>query len=345
MAHEIGNLDKGMSKPAPWHLKETAGRWTVTGKTLTPEDAGLIGFERQDGDKSDIWNPILIPVYAAVGDGKVIAIPDSFHVARNDMPTDDARRFISCGRGVSGGYKLVTNRDIIDYANALGNFGAHVDSCGSVFNGQRVFFSMQLGTDADINGERAYNHLLLTTAHDGTACFEAILAPVLTVCNNTLQFNRRNAKTRVKIRHTLNVNDRMMEATEIIDAAAETFADSVTIMRNLATKKLSDAAARAFIEKHIGKGDGKRAENQRNVILDLYNGRQYGADLPSRKGTLFGVVNAISQYLETESTIRCHKDATGNVKPESEVRFDSIIFGSAAAKRDEVLTAAVAMLD
>lgn len=216
MAHQIGQLDKGMSKVAPWHLNETRGRWTVPGKTLTPTDAGLIGFERQDGQPG-IWNPMKIPVYARAGGSEFTIVPDSFHMVRDDMPLDDSRRFISAGRGVSDGYQLITNSDIIDYANALCNFGAHVDSCGSIFNGQRVFFSMQLGNDADIAGERAFPHLLLTTAHDGTAAFEAMLAPVLTVCNNTLQFNRSNSKTRVKIRHTTNATLRLMEAEKIID--------------------------------------------------------------------------------------------------------------------------------
>lgn len=343
MAHMVMGFDKGFSKGAPWHIGDTRDRWTVGRELLTPDEAAEIGWARQD-KQPGIWNPMIIPVYARYGSGPndYVSIPDSFHVARDDLPLDSPDRFISAGRGVSGKFQLITNEDIRDYCNALTDAGAFVDACGSIRNGQRVWMSLALPKGADIVDEPAVNHMLLTTAHDGTACFEAILAVMLTVCHNTMQWNRRNAQTREKIRHTTNATNRLAEAERIIKVAEANFASTVDIFRNLAMKQLSDDAAKAFFEKL--NGETKRAENVTNRMLELYHGEQLGATNNSRNGTLFGAVNAASQYIETEMTLRIRKDDDGYQRDENEARMESVVFGAGARKRDQALNLAVAML-
>lgn len=342
MAHNILELDRGISKGAPWHIGQTADRWRTVDETLTPEAAGLIAFARQDGE-SGIWNPRKVATFARAGGQDFVCIPDSFHVVRDDMGLDDPKRFISAGRGVSSKFTLVTNQDIIDYCNALSNRGAFVESAGSLFNGTRVWMSLCLENGDMIRDEPVGGHLLLTSAHDGTACFEAMIGVVLTVCWNTLSFNRSNSPSRYKIKHTVNVSLRLQEADAIITAAVANFADSTTIMRNLADKALSDQAAKTFTEKVFG--DSKRAEKQIERVLELYHGAQLGAQMESRKGTLFGLVNATSQYLETESGISVHKDQNGVERDENEVRTASVLFGAAGRKRDEMLNLAMSMVD
>lgn len=342
MADRIGQLDKGMSKTMPWHIGKTKNRWTVTDQTLTPDEAALIGWERQDGD-TGFWNPRLVPVFAKADHDQFVKIPGSWHVVRDDMPIDSADRFISIGRGVGSGYTLITNSDIRDYANALCGAGAHVDSCGSLMNGQRVYMSLFLPQTAEIVDEPAVNHLLLTGAHDGTATFEAILALVLTVCWNTMQYNRRNATTRYKIKHTVRATERLAEAHRIITVAEANFGSSVDIYRRLALKKLSDDAARAFVESI--NGEGTRADKATNRVLELYHGEQLGADRTARRGTVWGLVNAFSQYIETEMTIRKHKDEDGTPRDEEEARMNSVIFGAGSRKRDEIINKALVLID
>jgi len=345
MAHNVLKLDRGMTgrKIAPWHIRETADRWSILADNATPDAAGLIAFARQDGENG-IWNPRLVRCYADAGDGCYIPIPGSFHVVRDDMPLDDPQRFISAGRGVGKGYTLTTNRDMLDYCNALTDGGAFVESAGSLFNGQRVWVSLMLRNGADIIDEQAGAHLLLTTAHDGTAAFEALVGCVLTVCWNTLSWNRSNAKTRVKIRHTVNVAQRLAEASDIIEVAAANFTDLTTIYRNFAMKQLSDDAALKYFETVI-RGDSKQAQNTREKINELYHGGQIGASLNSRRGTLFGAVNAVSQYVETEMTTRKHKDENGVIRSDEEVRAASVLFGAGSTLRDKALDTALAVLD
>jgi phage/plasmid-like protein (TIGR03299 family) len=257
------------------------------------------------------------------------------------MPTNDDKRFISNGRGVGKQFAHISNTDITDYCNALTDRGAFVDSAGSLCNGQRVFMSMFLPNGAEIIDEQAGQHLLLTTAHDGTACFEALVAVMLTVCWNTLQWNRKNATTRYKIRHTHKATERLSEADRIIDVAAANFTDSVTIFRNMAQKQLSDYAARAFIESML---EGKRQEKARQRVMDLYKGEQIGGDLKARKNTVYGLVNAFGQWIETDMTIRKHENEDGATKDDSEARMATVVFGAGALKRDKILNAAMDLL-
>lgn len=346
MAHMIETTDAGMSKGAPWHIAQTAKQWHVSQETMTPEEATSIGWKRQDGQPG-IWNPLLIPTYASAGGTERVLIPGSWHTARDDMDLTDPRRFLSVGRGMSDKYTLITNTDIKEYAEALCGAGAHVDSCGSVMGGRRVFLSMYLPGGADIEGEEAANHMLLTTEHAGTASFEALLAPMLTVCMNTLQWNRRAAKTKYKIRHTKTATDRMSEAYKIIEVAQASFGDNVDVMRALAKKKITDEAARKFVEEIQGfTGESTRTTNSLNRVMELYHGEQIAADSKARKGTVFGLVNAFSQYIETEHVVGCHTDAvTGEKRSETDVRFNSVVFGSGARKRDEVMNKAAALLE
>ena len=344
MAHRVLKNDQGWTKGkgAVWHIGETKDRWTEGDELLTPAAAGRIGWKRKDG-ADGIWNPRLIPAWAQVDHDQWVKIPGSFHTIRDDMDADNADRFISQGRGTGIGYHLITNQDIIDFCDALCAGGAFVDSCGSLMNGRRVFMSMALPKTAEIVDEPAVCHMLLTTPHDGTACFEAILAQLLTVCWNTLQWNRQGAQTNVKIRHTWKAAERLAEADRIITVAEANFGPSVDIFRRLALKKLSDETARAFVESFHG--EGKRGEKATNRVLELYHGAQLGAKTAARQGTAWGLVNAFSQYIETDMVIRRHKDEDGMPKDAEEARMQSVIFGAGAKRRDAVMNKAMALLN
>lgn len=338
MAHEVGQLDHGMTaKVAPWHIGETRDRWTITDDHLTALEAAKLGWKRHDGN-GDHWNPRLVRVYADAGDGQFVEIPDSFHVVRDDMPTDSADRFISSGRGVGKGFVQITNADIVEFADALMQGGAYVESCGSLQNGRRVFMSLHLPKTAEIVDEPAVSHLLLTTVHDGTECFGALLAPMLTVCNNTLQWNRRAATTHVKIRHSKNAADRLANADAIIKVAEDNFGDSIEIMRRLAQIKIDRETAEKFVASVPGfDPENKRQTDNFDAIIALYNGGQIGSNLDARKETWFGMANAFSQWIETQAPVKLPKTFEGDREAETSARrANSAMFGQGAKRRDDV---------
>lgn len=344
MGHGMLTLDtmvSGRKRPV-WHQDLTGEKTRIVDGLMTPPAAAENGWRRQDGEPGH-WDPMLVRCLADAGDGRTIVIPGSFHVARNDMPIDNPARFISAGRGVGAGYTLIDNSTIVQYMEALTLGGAHIDTCGSLFNGARVYMTAYMPSVADVEDEALASFIILTTAHDGTAALEALLSPVRVVCWNTLSFARRNAQTRVKVHHTLKATERLAEAHQIIDAAAKSFGNAADIFRRFASIRVSQQQARDFIEKIIG--DTKRAEKTRDRVAELFNGAQIGADSKAVKGTLYGLVSAFTEYIETGMTLRQHEDALGNTKTDAEARAASVLFGAGAKKRDEVFSAALAFAD
>lgn len=329
-------------KGSVWHASQT--ETTIVDERLTVAQAAQIGWARRDGEPGH-WNPRLIRAYADAGDGNFVAIPDSFHVARDDFGLDNPLRFISTGRGVSGSFCLIDNDYIVEQMEALTQGGAVVETCGSIFGGARVYMSALLvGADALINDDQVALYLIVTTAHDGTAKLQWLISTTRVVCRNTLALAKRDADVNVRISHRSNAIERLAEAHEIIDAAGRAFGSTVEVMRRLAAVKLSRDNARLYLERLIG--DTKRAEKQRERVMNLFNGEQIGADREAVNGTVYGMYSAVTEYIETDATVRVHEDArTGEKKDEFDVRFNNVMLGAGARKRDEALKLALAFAD
>jgi len=331
----------GGRKMSIWHQDMTDT--TVVDGLLTAREAARIGWKRQDG-KEGHWNPILVPTYANDGKGGFIAIPGTFNVCRNDFDKSDPERFISAGRGVGDGFVMLDNDIVVDFMSALTQHGAHVDTCGSIFGGQRVYMSALLDDSADVEGDKVDNYLILTTAHDGTAAFEALITAVRAVCNNTLTAAQSRAKSRVKIPHRKNAVTALAQAHEIISAASKSFGETTDILRTLARINLSTDKAQDLLGEIIP-GESKRSDATRGIVWGLYNGGQIGYDdTPAVHDTAYGMVSAVTEYAETDRGVSPRKDALGRAKDEGDARFNSILFGSGRLLRERAIDKALALV-
>lgn len=327
-------------KKAVWHMAKTDTQ--IVDGLMTAQEAARLGWKRQDGEEG-WWEPILIQSYARASGDQFVTIPGTFAVCRNDFATDDSRRFISTGRGVGAGFQLLDNTTVVDMMSALTQFGAHVDTCGSLFGGQRVYMVALLPGSADIEGDKLEQYLILTTAHDGTACFEGLVTPVRAVCHNTLTLAKGRSTTRIKISHRKNACDRLAQASDLIKIASDSFGETTDILRSLAAIKLPQERAENLLEQ-IVVGDGTRADKRRDAIMTLFNGKQIGfADCKAVQGTAYGMVSAVSEYIETAMAISVHKNALGVKRDERDVRMNTVLFGAGARLRQKAIDKALAL--
>lgn len=331
MAHNmVKGLDKMVSgrKLPVWHMADTGKDTTIANSLMTPQEALSKGI----GD----WEPIKIPAYVRASGDQFIVIPDKFAMTRNDLATDDPRRVLGI---VGDGYEPIPNSVIVDLMEALSDHGARVDTAGTIFGGRRVYMTALLPGSNEVIDDRLAQYIVITSSHDGSKAFEVLHAPVRVVCHNTLSMAIRQAKSRVAIRHTVKYFNRIEEAAKVMQSASTYFAEHTAVMRNLAALKLTLSQASEFVKKLVP-GKGTKSDNIRNRIIELYDGGQIGADQVAVKGTAYGLVNAFTQYIETDRTIHKHGD-----RSDSEARLDSVMFGSGATLRDSAMSAAVALLD
>jgi len=308
---------------------------TILDRPMTAEEARKLAFD---------WDPILVKTYARVTGLDFIEVPGTFQVVRNDLPTDDPRRFISAGRGVGRKFRMIDNHQVAEMMDALCNSGAHVVSAFSLFGGQRVVMVAQLGKDTDVEDDAVRLHLVMTTAHDGTAALRLLVSPTRVVCWNTLSFAMKDFQQSISIQHRKNAIDRLVEAESIISTCAASFGSQVDILRKLAHVKMTEERANELLEEIIV-GDSTQSKNHRNRVWDLYNGGQINGDSRAVAGTAFGMVSAITQYVETDMTLRAHKDALDRVKDDKDLRIQSVLFGAGSRLRQTAYDKALVLLN
>lgn len=333
MAHGlVEGLDKGAYREPVWHQGDTDS--TITGRSMTADEARKIAFP---------WEPILVPTWCAVGDGKFLQVPGTFQVVRNDLSTDDPRRFISTGRGVGRNFSAIDNTQVAEMMDALIQHGAHVVSAFSLYGGQRVVMVGQVGKDTEVKGDAHRLHLVMTTAHDGTAALKLLTTPTRVICSNTLSFAFRDCKSSATIQHRKNAIDRIAEAGDIIKFCSDSFGSQIDILRSLSKVKMTKDRAEALLNQIID-GDSKQAEKTRDKITALFYGGQIGFG-KSVKDNAFGMVSAVSEWIETGMTLRAHKNALGETRDETELRTTSVLFGAGARLRQRAVDKAMVLLN
>ncbi len=334
MAHGLTKTDKGVYKGAVWHMRQTDS--TIVEEAMTAFEARDLAFP---------WNPILVKTHCRDGNGGFVEVPGTFQVVRDDLAHDDPRRFISCGRGVGRRFRMIDNTQIAEMMGALTNQGAHVVSAFSMFGGQRVVMVAQLGNDADVEDDAVRLYLIMTTAHDGTAALRLLVSPTRVVCWNTLSFAMDNHTQSISISHRKNAIQRLAEAESIIATCSESFGSQVDILRRLAQCRMTEDRAQDLLSEIIS-GKSSIADNRRERIWSLYNGEQIGAKGRAVSGTAFGMLSAVTQYAETELTVRGGTDALDIVRPDDDIRAKSVLFDGAGQKlRQKALDKSLVLLN
>ena len=191
----------------------------------------------------------------------------------------------------------------------------------------------KLPESAKVADEELAEYLLLTNAHDGTRAMEVLLTPVRVVCWNTLSVALRTTTSKVKIRHTRNAGQWIGEAQRVLGLAGAYFAEHAQTMNKLADYKPDRAFVEAYLQALVPdpKGDASptRARKSRATIGRLYAGRQAGGSNEAVRGTAFGLLNAVTEFVDHYRTVRKTGTAT-----RAENRMESVLYGSGAQLRD-----------
>ena len=213
---------------------------------------------------------------------------------------------------VGSRYTVFQNEQVLAFGEQLLGEAAW-ETAGSMDDGRIVFATLALEReivlDPDGVSDKVTNFLSLATSHDGSSALQAMVTPVRIVCKNTLDLAMRQARQRIKIRHTAAIENKVETARAVLgladkylDAfeqeAAALYAASVT------DQQFWDIINLAY-PKPEGKAPVTRWQNKVDLIQAIYGSKT----THMLKGTKWGALNAMTERLDWFRQIR-----NGNVE-------------------------------
>lgn len=238
---------------------------------------------------------------------------------------------------VSNRYQIVQPREVMEFYRDLTEVSGYELETAGVLKGGRKFWALaRTGQNANLKGNDQVNgYLLLATSCDGTLATTATPTTVRVVCNNTLAIALDGTTRAIKVPHSTRFDARAVKKQ--LGVAVSQWDEFMYRMRVLAERKVQWHEAMGFFMNVLCEVTpySKLPEvlpNERALrkVQSLYEGRGRGATLESSQGTAWGLLNAVTEYVDHERRARS-----------SEYRMDSAWFGQGAQIKQRALEAAL----
>jgi len=299
MAHELtihnGRAEMAFVGETPWHK---------------------LGQRLEPGADIDTWKQ-------AAGMDWTIRRGDIMYYAdraQKDMKVvDDTKILYRADNGyklglVSNKYQVVQPGEVLEFFRDLaGEGGFDLHTAGTLFGGKRYWALAKVAQGKISGWDEIGGFILLSSTADGTRATEIRETTVRVVCNNTLSMaiaaDNKNV-IRVSHRETFNADS----IKEKLGLSHEHFNQFLETADLLSTIKISNATAENFVRKVLAKASGKKvivgddededtmvAETKSRgleMILGLFDGHGKGSNQKGAKGTAWGLVNAVTEYVD-----------------------------------------------
>lgn len=329
MAHMIDKM--AYKGETPWHglgvklpANQTIDQWRIA--------AGLDWSCKRSPGQYEAETGIVLPN----GEKELITMEGDSHI----LYRSDNLKQLGI---VSPNYRIVQPHTIMEFFRDLvGTGGMEIETAGSLDDGKKIWALAKTSRDFRLFGEdqeQILGYVLLSTSFDGSLATRYMHTSVRVVCNNTLQM-AVGERTGFAVPHS---SDFSVEGAKIdlglIENQWQKFEKDAN---ELARFTLGKEKALAFITDLLqGKDkDGKtkklediatRGVNQIGRVLDLFAGAGIGSDTKAANGTMWGLLNAVTQYVDHE------QGRTDNN------RFKSGQFGEGAKLKNLAYTQALKM--
>lgn len=240
---------------------------------------------------------------------------------------------------VSQRYQVVQPQEVLEFYRDLTEISGYELETAGVLKGGRKFWALaRTGQSTALKGNDVVNgYLLLATSCDGTLATTATPTTVRVVCNNTLSIAVNGALQAIKVPHRSRFEPQAVK--QQLGIAVSQWDGFMYRMRTLAERKVKSHEAmnyflRVLCDVQPGTADLANLANERALkkVQALYEGHGHGAELEAAKGTAWGLLNAVTEYVDHQKQAR---------SPDH--RMDSAWFGQGAVIKQRALDAALLM--
>lgn len=302
------------------HLVETMAYtgqrpWHGLGNRLAPQQPIEV-WKRQAGMDWKIEEAEVRYVAGNQHLGVIHAFPEQKVLYRSDNRTP-----LSV---VSKRFQVVQPGQILEfYRDLTASNGFELETAGVLREGRKFWALARTGQSATLKGQDQVNgYLLLATACDGTLATTAQFTSVRVVCNNTLQIAVGDRTGAIKVPHRSAFDaDRVKSQLGIAVEGWHGFVERMRILCETPVNPDSVDGVLRNLLTYPAAQNGKAVVNEQAVakVRALYDGQGRGASLKTSKGTAFGLLNSITEFVDH------HRRAQN-----TENRLDAAWFGQGA---------------
>lgn len=239
---------------------------------------------------------------------------------------------------VSNRYQVVQPHDVLEfYRDLVAAGGFELETAGVLKGGKKLWALARTGQETTIRGgDRVKAYLLLATSCDGTLCTTAQFTSVRVVCNNTLKMAVGDASGAVKVPHSTKFDPGLVKETLGIGLAGwDAFIGNI---RELASRPISALEATQYfsdvLKEPVLDMEGSPVSKAMQQVTALYSGAGMGSLLPSARGTAWGLLNAVTEYVDHQRRARSQ-----------DYRLDSAWFGQGAQLKEAAHAKAMELVD
>lgn len=233
-------------------------------------------------------------------------------------------------------YKVVQPRDVLGFYRDLVSVGDYeLETAGVLKGGKKLWALARTGDETMLaGGDRVKSYLLLSTSCDGSLATTAQFTSVRVVCNNTLQMAVGDRNGAVRVPHSTTFDPiAVKQALGLGVTAWDEFSRSIKAMSQRPVNKFE---AMSYLVNVLGDASLPLQEqpNQKAIqtVYGLYSGAGKGSQLPSAANTAWGLVNGITEFVDTHRRAR-----------NQDYRLDSAWFGQGAQIKQKGFEAALAL--
>lgn len=323
MAHNLKTNQDGKKAmiytgPTPWHGLGTA----------CPDS-----FHAAEAMKAFPFTYRKEPLYRSIG-GQFVKETDKIAIVISD--TNKTVGY------ASPDYGLVQPTDAFTFMDSISEMGQLLyETVGAIGDGERIWCMARMPEYIFevVKNDPIKQHLLFTTSYDGGGSNEARGISTRVVCENTLNSAINEARAFISIRHTKNALSRLNMAAEIMKGYERQCRSFKEAMQELVKHPINDRLIKEFEIEMFGDPTKVEPDSRSETILKnktkkfeelLVTGK--GTDIKGVVGTLYGMVNAYTEWSDWHSTVRGTTDRT-----------NAILFGQASKEKTKALELALVM--
>lgn len=204
---------------------------------------------------------------------------------------------------VSKRFQVVQPEEVLEFYRDLTEYsGFELETAGVLKEGRKFWALARTGQSTTLKGKDQVNgYLLLATACDGSLATTAQFTSVRVVCNNTLQIALGENRGAVKVPHRSEFNADAVKQQLGITVAP--WARFVAQMKDLVACPVDPDSVDGLLRRVLvypGQAGKAPVVNEQAVrsVRALYDGGGRGAQLASSRGTAWGLLNSVTEYVD-----------------------------------------------
>jgi len=308
--------------------------WHDLGNPLPPKQPIEVWAQQAGMDWTICETPVRYMTEKAGSLGSIMTFEDQKVLYRSDTKAP-----LSV---VGGRYQIVQPREVLEFYRDLTEVsGFELETAGVLKAGRKFWALARTGKSTTLQrSDLVRGYILLATSCDGTLATTATPTSIRVVCNNTLAMALKGATSAtgaVRVPHSTTFDAQAVKKQ--LGIAVSGWDAFMYRMKTLAERKVKTHESLNYFLKVMCQADvhadQAQLTNERALkkVQELYEGKGRGAELGAAKGTAWGLLCAVTEFVDHERRARSQ-----------EYRLDSAWFGQGAAIKQRALDAALQLV-